>query len=497
MLIPIILTKFTLTLLEYVPIHSNSTMKPVITSLFLIIGLVATASRPSITVTVKNQGNSKISYFESQGGMIIKWPVEPTLNPDSTFQITFPDSNSPEHVLFRFIKDDNYTLFPMYVTGDETLTIDGATMNIFTSSLPDGDVKAIETAREMENRYWDYLGGKDPLGLRKDSIPSSVYGKIMAIADSLTAFTKRSKALYPALRQDIMLNAYRFFREVQARHVRKTKNKQALDDWALKESEMEQNVDFQNPLNALSLSLLQLYPHAPEYSGDRTPESINRFITDYYRSFYSGPNAECLEASVIFADADQNKYAAGIPELYDEFRQRHPQSPLLPHLEKAVAKNVAVNSGMNDSDIEFVDSIASINSLIERFKGTPVLLDVWASWCGPCRKNFTQLEPLREFAEEVGLKLVYISIDEEADGQKTAKEIAKKLGVKGTHIIADKQLHQNVFDTFGNDKGIMMIPHIALYDAKGNLVVKGFAESENLPELIERLKYLLSPETPE
>lgn len=472
-------------------------MKSVITSLLLIIGFVAMAARPTITVTVKNQGDSKISYFESQGGMIIQWPIEPTLNPDSTFQITFPDNDGPEYVLFRFIKNDNYTLFPMYVTGEETLTIDGATKKIFSSSLPDRDVKAIETAREMENGYWDYLRGKDPMGLRKDSIASSVYGKIMAMADSLTEIAQSSQALYPVLRQDIMLNAYRYFREVQALHIRKTKNKQALDDWALKESEMEQNVDFQNPLNALSMSILRLYPHAPEYSGDRTPDSINRFITDYYRSFYSGPNAECLEASVIFADADQNKYAAGIPELYDEFRKRYPQSPLLPRLERAVAKNVAVNSGMNDSDIEFVDSIASINSLIERFKGTPVLLDVWASWCGPCRRNFTQLEPLREFADEVGLKLVYISIDEEADGQKTAKEIVQKLGVKGTHVIADKRLHKDVFDTFGNDKGIMMIPHMALYDAGGNLVVKGFAESENLPELIDRLKALLSPETPE
>ena len=132
-----------------------------------------------------------------------------------------------------------------------------------------------------------------------------------------------------------------------------------------------------------------------------------------------------------------------------------------------------------------------MKSLIERFNGAPVLVDVWASWCEPCRASFTQLEPLRKFAGKNGLKLVYISIDEEDEGKKAAEKIVKKLGVKGSHVIAGSELHKDVFRTFGNSRGIMTIPHVALYDADGNLVVRRFDESENTGELIARLKTLL------
>ena len=194
---------------------------------------------------------------------------------------------------------------------------------------------------------------------------------------------------------------------------------------------------------------------------------------------------------MIFTDVDLDRSSAGILNLYDEFRNRYPKSPLMPRLEEAVARNIAVNSGMNDSEIEFLDSIPSVESLVSRFKGAPVLLDIWASWCRPCRKNFTRLEPLRKFAAEKGLKLVYISIDTEDNGKKSAKQIAMKFGVKGTNALAGKELYQDVFRTFGSSSGAMMIPHVALYDAQGNLVVRKFDESENSEGLTERLKTLL------
>lgn len=468
-------------------------MKALIASLLLFSTLLAMAVRPGVTVTVKNQGDGKVSYFASQGGMLIQWSVEPELSADSTFQVSFPDGDNPEYVLFRYVKDGRYSLFPMYVVRKEgeTLTIDGAGDEVFSSSLPEEEVEAIAAARRIEEAYWDYLRGKDPMGLRNDSIPSSVYGKIMGVADSLAIVAKNSCGLYPVLHQEIMLNAYRYFREVKAGHERTAGDSALLDEWERKEVDLERMVDFQNPLNALSMTMLQVFPHVPEFSGERTRDGINRFKRDYYRSFYSGLNAERLEASIIFADIDENRYAEEIPQLYEEFRSRYPESPLLPRLEQAVARNIAVNSGANDSDIVFLDSVASMKSLIERFNGAPVLVDVWASWCEPCRASFTQLEPLRKFAGENGLKLVYISIDEEDEGKKAAEKIVKKLGVKGSHVIAGSELHKDVFRTFGNSRGIMTIPHVALYDADGNLVVRRFDESENPGELIARLKTLL------
>lgn len=83
---------------------------------------------------------------------------------------------------------------------------------------------------------------------------------------------------------------------------------------------------------------------------------------------------------------------------------------------------------------------------------------------------------------------MYISIDEKETGKTASKDIARKLGVKGTHAIAGKELHNDVFRIFGNSDGSLMIPHVALYDAQGNLIVRKFNTSDNPADLITRLK---------
>ncbi|MEP6991895.1 MAG: TlpA disulfide reductase family protein [bacterium] len=62
------------------------------------------------------------------------------------------------------------------------------------------------------------------------------------------------------------------------------------------------------------------------------------------------------------------------------------------------------------------------------YKGQVVLLNVWATWCGPCREEMPSLERLhREFAP-LGLKIVAVSIDEPGTDS-TIVAFAKELGL--------------------------------------------------------------------
>lgn len=52
---------------------------------------------------------------------------------------------------------------------------------------------------------------------------------------------------------------------------------------------------------------------------------------------------------------------------------------------------------------------------IEDFRGQVVLLNIWATWCGPCEREMPALQRLHETLGPSGLKIVAVSVDDAID----------------------------------------------------------------------------------
>jgi cytochrome c biogenesis protein CcmG, thiol:disulfide interchange protein DsbE len=96
---------------------------------------------------------------------------------------------------------------------------------------------------------------------------------------------------------------------------------------------------------------------------------------------------------------------------------------------------------------------------IEKERGTPVVVNKWASWCGPCRLEF----PLfRKQAEERKGKVVFIGVDAN-DNRGDAEDFLKEEPVPFKHFEDPKLEISAVFNA------VQAFPSTAFYDSKGEL----------------------------
>lgn len=123
---------------------------------------------------------------------------------------------------------------------------------------------------------------------------------------------------------------------------------------------------------------------------------------------------------------------------------------------------------------------------LEDFKGKYVYIDVWATWCGPCRAEIPFLKQMEEKYHGKNIEFVSISIDVLKDHDKWKKFVTdKELG--GVQLIADKDWNSDFVKSFG----IRGIPRFILIDPNGK-IVQADAARPSSPRLQEELDALLN-----
>lgn len=102
---------------------------------------------------------------------------------------------------------------------------------------------------------------------------------------------------------------------------------------------------------------------------------------------------------------------------------------------------------------------------LDDLKGKYVYVDVWATWCGPCKAEIPYLKKVEVLYHDKNIEFVSISVDKAIDQDKWKKMIIdKELG--GIQLLADK----NFESSFVQDYAIKGIPRFILIDPNGNIV---------------------------
>ena len=105
---------------------------------------------------------------------------------------------------------------------------------------------------------------------------------------------------------------------------------------------------------------------------------------------------------------------------------------------------------------------------LSEFRGKPLIINVWASWCGPCRQEIGSLERLAR--SKLGKQFTVIGISTD-DYPEAAKAFVKRSGTTFAHYIDQRLLLENML-------GAERLPLTLLVDAHGKVLGKYYGAEE-------------------
>lgn len=246
--------------------------------------------------------------------------------------------------------------------------------------------------------------------------------------------------------------------------------------------QMDSLNDIRSPIYEEMSALQKKYAEAKDDTAaiadiEKKFEELSTKLSDAQINFVkSHPASYC--SPMVMAHLKSNLSLEEIKEIYNSW------TPEIQAADEETAKYIAAlesiqpgakapeisGKDQNDKDVKLSD-----------FKGKVVLVDFWATWCGPCRASLPHVKEIYEKYNGKGLEVLCISLDRETEPWK--EYIANSgMGMEKYAHIYDQPVNN------ADNYGIQYIPSKFIVDAEGNMVGRFDDEEELDAKLAEIFK---------
>ena len=147
--------------------------------------------------------------------------------------------------------------------------------------------------------------------------------------------------------------------------------------------------------------------------------------------------------------------------------------------EQQIAKELAGNESVFFKKYDGVAPENILQTILDNYKGKAMLIDMWATWCGPCRAGHKAMAPMKEQMKGQNVQFVYITSP--SSPPTTWQEMIKD--IDGDHYYLTEEQKNYILDHFESEG----IPTYAIYDTKGHQTYKsiGFPGNDVIRKELE------------
>ena len=188
-------------------------------------------------------------------------------------------------------------------------------------------------------------------------------------------------------------------------------------------------------------------------------ENIKKFISE----------VNALKSENIRADLAKGTFQLISPnstvnkEIFDFINKNVTDEKVKEAAKKAYDVATKLTSGSPSPKFSNYENFNGGTTSLDDFKGKVTYIDIWATWCLPCRGEIPALKELEKKFHGKDVAFVSISIDQNKDEW---KEFVKSEDLKGVQLFAE-----NAFESqFIQDYGIRQIPTFIIIDKEGKIV---------------------------
>ena len=191
-------------------------------------------------------------------------------------------------------------------------------------------------------------------------------------------------------------------------------------------------------------------------------------------------NTNMYSSIMAIQALDPDKYSDLYKSLDAGLSKKFPKDKNVIMFHEVVERMLSTNVGQFAPEIS-LPSPDGKEIALSSLKGKLVLIDFWASWCGPCRKEMPNVVKIYSKFKNKGLEIYGVSLDQ--DKEKWMEAITKD-GINWPQV-SDLKYWDNLAARIYNVQGI---PYTVLIDKDGKIIAKNLRGQELEKKIAEVLK---------